>query len=555
METTARVIVETTNTYRVLQSRDVDGARVQWIGAVHGDMPTVERIADTFLIRGVLRDRRELVDAARVLHGYFACIVRDRTGRTFACVDKVQSYPLVYRVARDGVRIGLRPEDVVERGIDVQPLRRDAVREFAMTGYVTGRETLFEEVLQLQAGECLDVQGRDVRVEDYFQFFQPLGTQSHDALLEELSEVTVRVFRQLVERLRGRLVFVPLSMGLDSRLVVSMLRHLGYDRIEAFSYGRPKNCEAAAAQQVARRLGVPWRFLPYTRELGRAFHERSCREYIRFAHRGISVPGMLDVHAVRMLVERGEVPEDAVFINGQTGDFITGAHIPPAFHDVATTRGEIVEAILQRHYGLWSFLLRDGGEAFARQRIARELGEIPHEMSGDDAMRQYERWEWRARQSKYVVQGQRSYEFFGRSWELPLWDDAFLDFWSRVPLAAKRRQALYREYLETGHASRMFRGVVFPEYVQPYGVRLISRAFSVFGDRRVQYRRRYLHYWQEYAHQYAMVPYGEYRALADAHRNPVSFFARHLLRDRYGVDVGGSAGLSFRDATSLVPRA
>ena len=115
------------------------------------------------------------------------------------------------------------------------------------------------------------------------------------------------VFRQLVERLRGRPVFVPLSMGLDSRLVVCMLRHIGYDRIETFSYGRAKNCEAAGARQVAHRLGVPWRFVPFTRELGRAFHEQSCREYIRFAHRGISIPSMIDVHAVRMLTECGVV--------------------------------------------------------------------------------------------------------------------------------------------------------------------------------------------------------------------------------------------------------
>lgn len=530
-----------------LQSCDMDGARVQWIGRVHDTKPTANALAAAFLSQGILHDRRALQDAARALHGYFSCIIRDRTDRIFACVDKIQSYPLVYRMTKDGIRIGLHPEDVVAGGLDAQTVQRDAVREFAMTGYVTGRETLITDVFQLQAGEFLDAQGRDVHIAAYYQFFQPPTQQSWDEMREELADVTIRIFRELVERLRGRPVFVPLSMGLDSRLVVSMLRHLGHDRIETFSYGRPGNCEAMAARCVAERLGVPWRFVPYTRALGRAFHEPACQEYLRFAHRGISVPSMLDIHAMRILVEGKMIPADAVLINGQSGDLVTGGHVPASFDAEWVTRDELVDAIARRHYGLWAFLLQDGGAAFARQRIIQALGDVPSIMSGDDAMRHYERWEWRIRQSKYVVAGQRSYEFFGLQWELPLWDDAYLDFWARIPIAAKRHQALYREYLESGHVSRMFRGVVFPEYVQPYALRIVSRAFSVFGNRRVVYRRRYLHYWQEYAHQYAMIPFREYRRFAETHRNPVSFFVRHLLRDRYGVELDERVGVVVRE--------
>ena len=39
-----------------------------------------------------------------------------------------------------------------------------------------------------------------------------------------------------------------------------------------------------------------------------------------------------------------------------------------------------------------------------------------------DSRKLYERLEFINRQSKYVINGQRLYEFFGYEWRLPLWD-------------------------------------------------------------------------------------------------------------------------------------
>ena len=40
----------------------------------------------------------------------------------------------------------------------------------------------------------------------------------------------------------------------------------------------------------------------------------------------------------------------------------------------------------------------------------------------------YEILEYENRQCKYVINGQRLYEYFKYEWRLPLWDNLYLDF-------------------------------------------------------------------------------------------------------------------------------
>ena len=52
----------------------------------------------------------------------------------------------------------------------------------------------------------------------------------------------------------------------------------------------------------------------------------------------------------------------------------------------------------------------------------------------------YEFLEFQGRQTKYVINGQRVYEYFGYDWILPMWDDNYVKFWSAIPLEYKVSQ-------------------------------------------------------------------------------------------------------------------
>mgnify|MGYP001251869609 FL=1 len=65
----------------------------------------------------------------------------------------------------------------------------------------------------------------------------------------------------------------------------------------------------------------------------------------------------------------------------------------------------------------------------------------------DDLASIFEFWEWKERQSKYIINSCRVYEFFEYEWRISLWNLAIMQFWSRVPLNLRFGKKLYKDFL------------------------------------------------------------------------------------------------------------
>ena len=140
--------------------------------------------------------------------------------------------------------------------------------------------------------------------------------------------------------------------------------------------------------------------------------------------------------------------EGDVVVNGQSGDFIAGQHIP-AIAPGMDLGEALYSAILNKHYNVRSPLLRDEEHlALARRRIDRVLDGPAAPATEQEYAKAYELWEWQERQAKRVANGQRNYDFLGLRWELPLWEREQYDFWEAMPLAHKRGRRLFRRYVE-----------------------------------------------------------------------------------------------------------
>ena len=467
-----------------------------------------------------------------------------------AAVDRVRSVPLLYIVDGDTMRTATSAVPIEQA--DHRPaVSDDMAHAFALSGFTIGPSTLFEGVRQFCPGEWMHSSLTPGVVVPYHAWNPARPTDWEDKDLDEpLAALNRRVIEKLIARADGRTVLAPLSAGLDSRMIVSGLAEAGYRNVTCFAYGRPGNREATASREIAARLGYDWHFVEYSRDRVKKSHESpQHRRYLEQSDSLTSVHFPQDYPAIVALQDAGIVPEDAIVANGQSGDFISGNHIPAAFAtriaDQSKRTDRILDALMRKHFGLWrsgtAGRLVPGIRASLMQRL-EELGGLPDDETRDHGL--FELSEFEDRQSKYVVNGQRAYEFLGLDWHLPLWDREYLDFWELAPFESKFRQTLYKRVLQQQNWGGVWDIPVNATRIRPLWivpVRVLAKALHapLGRERWHRFERRYLAYFMDTLNSYAPWPYATIANDVRTARNALSFHVEAYLA-RKGLDWLGN---------------
>lgn len=392
------------------------------------------------------KTEEQFIDRLKRLNGFYA-LIKHRDQKLFAAVDQVRSIPLFYGQKGNDFFISDSAEWVREQvgNNEMDTLARE---EFLLTGYVTGPDTLFPDVKQLQAGEALIVSDNNrelsISVKRYYRFIhQNTLEASEEELLSKLDKVMINVFQRLIKLADGRTLVVPLSGGYDSRLIVLMLKRLGYDNVITFSYGRPGNKESEISKKVAETLNMRWEFIPYSNEAWyKWFHSDERRSYYRMADGHCSLPHIQDWPAVWEMKQQGLIPDSCVFVPGHTVT-LTLSGLPEEQGQKALT-----DAIKKKHYSLWPWEKSSKEIPIKLEHKIRSLTNPLRKDSISNPIDIFESWECQERQSKFIMNSTRVYEFWGYQWWLPLWDTEFTKLWSRIALDYRLDKKIYRKYVE-----------------------------------------------------------------------------------------------------------
>ena len=437
----------------------------QWVtfgtASVIGSAFLNNQYKDSLTLARMLHQQANLEDVIEViqrLNGFFALIVR-RSGWLIAVVDRIRSIPLYYAVHAGGV---LLSDDASWVKNTVGDDRVDAISrsEYLHAGYVTLGDTLIPSVKQLRAGEMLIARwnpqdakaGVEVSTRSYFIYSHSYTEEN--ASIDALDSVVLEICERLVTVAGGRQIVVPLSGGLDSRLIVLQLKRMGYDNLVAFSYGKPGNPESEISQSVAASIKIPWMFVPYTTaDWYHWFRTEERKAYYRMADGLSSLPHIQDWPAVWMLRSQKAIEDDAIIVPGHSADLPAGSRsVHPVLSKFYEDRAKydldaVINAILEFHFSLQGGLNQsDDVYGAIRKKVEQALAEIPHFETKDGASLT-ESWDWRERQAKFIVNSVRVYDFWGYDWWLPFWDKSFMAFWSGVGLAQRKGKHLYDSYV------------------------------------------------------------------------------------------------------------
>ncbi|WP_018176951.1 asparagine synthetase B family protein [Thioalkalivibrio sp. AKL8] len=389
-------------------------------------------------------------------NGFFA-IARQTPTATLVAVDRIRSIPVFYGQQGGTVFVSDDAEWVRQSvgDTEMEPLARE---EFQLAGYVTGSDTLYPNVKQLQAGELLHIvagEEPEIATHRWYRFTHTEPQQWDEGeLRDELDKSAESSVRRLAEYAAGRQIVIPLSGGYDSRLIALLLKRIGYDNILTFTYGVPGNKESEYSRQVAEALSLPWHFVEYSgTKWSQAWQTDERLAYQRWASGWASLPHVQDWLAVRELKANGVVAADAVFCPGHGGS-VAGGHIPDEFvPGSSASTADMVGAVIKKHVSLapWRLVTRRP-ESEWRQRII-DRAESADIQTAEAAADAFEKWEWQERQAKFINNSVRVYEFYGFDWWLPLWDSEFMDFWGAAPLWVRCGKRWYTQYVKSVYAA------------------------------------------------------------------------------------------------------
>ncbi|MEA5598798.1 asparagine synthetase B family protein [Rivularia sp. UHCC 0363] len=396
----------------------------------------------------------KLSELIKNMNGSFALVIKTEQV-IVAAVDRLRSIPLFYGEHQNILYLSDDAHWVREKVRDTE-MNDLNVTEFLLTAYVTGQETLFPNLKQIQAGEILLAkQHSDLLKIDTQRYYRFIHGNYFDASEEELCSLMdtmlLGVFQRLLKSIGNRTVVIPLSGGYDSRLIVTMLKRLGKENVICFSYGRKGNWEANISKQVADTLGYPWYFVPYSRQSWYEwFNSEEMTIYYKYATGLTSLAHLQDWAAVWKLKQDNKIPNDAVFVPGHSGDFVGGSHIPREFeYKSKISEQRLIENIWKKHYSLWDWSKYFNHLSLPlKNRILSHLSDFSFD-SGENAASAFECWDWQERQAKFIVNSVRIYEFWDYEWRIPLWDYEMMEFWERVPLNLRIGKKLYDFYSET----------------------------------------------------------------------------------------------------------
>ncbi|MDO4666062.1 MAG: asparagine synthase-related protein [Actinomycetaceae bacterium] len=365
--------------------------------------------------------------------------VRAEGGRIHIATDVVRSHPLVFAFVKNHWVVTDNVENLRTRVTWWRD--EDAARVFRNTAFTLEDRTLIKDVYTTQAGSHLVLHPDGTTSTQFFfnyKFALPAITDAaeYDA---EFSAGLDAALGRLLDQAGSRQLVLPLSGGLDSRLLACWLRKLGAANVLAFTYGKVGAPEVEISRKVAAELGIKWFAVDMDPAVvSRKWRSQAGTDFVRATWKGTSLPHVQDWFALCHIRENQLISADAIILPGHT---VVGNMHDEHLLQGATSEKQIAQAIINYHLSLQGNPGKDGKEWVVRRAVRNAFEQVGFPRTPRSVQAAIEWFNVRERQAKYINNSMAAYEYFGYAWALPMLDQEMWQVWAKgsVQLTATRQ--------------------------------------------------------------------------------------------------------------------
>ena len=384
------------------------------------------------------------------INGIFALVINKSDFKAIA-IDASRIYPLYY--SQDGhLSVSDNPYLLMT---EKSQLDSDAVDEYLCSGAVFAGKTLLKGIMQVKPSNYIVFEANSYHEVEYWNYCVKAGNEI-DCTLEQLDSVMEKSFRRMLESIGNRQIVVPLSGGLDSRLIVCMLKRLGCENVVCYTVGRPENAEYLTAKKVAEKLGYKYYFIDNTSAEfvpANYFNDTNFQRYCHFIGNLGNFLWVFEYFAVKWLTDKGLIASDAVFVPGHPADSIAGSHLRKASVTSNSSVRYMTNAIMYDsfEYGRRSSHVRNEAKSYF----------VKNKRLGGNSHSNYTSFVMQNRLAHQINNSARLYEFFEHEVRMPFWDRELLDLFKSLPYSRLEDCNFYVEYVSKCVFSKF--GVDFPK--------------------------------------------------------------------------------------------
>lgn len=371
-------------------------------------------------------------------NGIFSVIIK-LGSITLIATDKLRTLPLFYAKTPLGYQITDDTNFLLEK-YDFE-FSEEYGKEYIGFGWVSGRNTLFENIYQVQAGELVCFENDSVKPKIYIDYLtRSTNKADFETLKNSFLQILENVAKRLIEFADGRQIVIPLSGGFDSRLIAAILKKQGYENVFCFTYGKVDSYEVAISKKVSGALNYPWYFVEYNENTipKNYLFSDEFKKFSEYQANNISVFHIQDYFAVKYLTDNKIIDADAIFAPGHTGDVMGGSNLSKTDFSKPIN---FVELFIEKRYDYTS-----------KKNITPKLIEKLNKSIDQNIKKEFkysldDNFNIKERQAKFIVNSTKVYDFFGFKKAIPLWDNELYLFFRDLPLFYKTKRIFYEEVI------------------------------------------------------------------------------------------------------------